>query len=87
MMSGKIPALSPPHTVRKELSKLPREAVCSAISSRVLEKCGEKFAARVREDKIKHVWYFWPRKASSSLCAAIVTIELSLANQASNKNT
>ena len=54
-MSGKIPALSPPHTGRKEMSKLPREAVCSAISSRVLEKCGEKFAARVREDKIKHV--------------------------------
>ena len=47
--------LSPPHTVRKELSKLPREAVCSAVSSRVRGNCGEKFASRGREDKIKHV--------------------------------
>ena len=63
----------------KELSKLPREAVCSAVSSRVRRNCGEKFTSRGREDKIKHVWHFWPRKANSSL---IFRIELSLVDQA-----
>lgn len=48
---------------------------------------GEKFTSRGREEKIKHVWCFSPREASSSLYAAIVRIELSLVNQASNKNT
>ena len=41
--------------LRKELSKLPREAVCSAFSSRVRGNSGEKFASRGREDKIKHL--------------------------------
>ena len=31
-------------------------------------------------------WYFWPREASSLICAAIVRIWLSLINQPSNKN-
>ena len=64
--------------LRKELSKLPREAVCSGVSSRVRGNCCEKLALRGREDKIKHVWYFWPREANSSMCAAIVRLELSL---------
>ena len=31
--------------LKKELSKLPREAVCSAVSSRVRGNCSEKFAS------------------------------------------
>ena len=72
--------------LRKELSKVPREAVCSAVSSRVRQSFGEKFASRGREDKIRHVGYFWPREANSSMCAAIVRIWLSLVNQPSNEN-
>ena len=49
------PTLKPAAHLRKELSKLPREAVCSAVSSRVRGNCGEKFASRGCEDKIKHV--------------------------------
>ena len=45
-------SLSPPHTVRKELSKMPREAVSSAVSSRVRRSFGEKFASRGREENI-----------------------------------
>ena len=78
-------AQSPPHRVRKELSKMPREAVCSAVSSRVRGNFGEKLASRGREDKIKYVQYFCPREPNSSLCAAIVVIELSSVEQASNK--
>ena len=37
---------------RKELSKMPREAVSSAVSSRVLRSFGEKFASRGREENI-----------------------------------
>ena len=47
--------INTPLTVRKELSKLPREAVCSAVSSRVRGNFGEKFASQGPEDKIKHV--------------------------------
>ena len=35
-----------------------------------------EIASRGREDKIKHVWYFWPREANSSLCAAIVSTSI-----------
>ena len=47
--------LGPPHTVRKELSKLPHEAVFSAVSPRVRGDFGEKFALRGSGNKIKHV--------------------------------
>ena len=70
--------VKPAAHLRKELSKLPGEAVCSAVASRVRGNCGEKLASRGREDEIKHVWYFWPRETNSSMCAAIVRIELSL---------
>lgn len=72
------------HTVRKELRKLPCEAVCSAVSSRVRGNFGGKFALRGREDKIKHDWYFWRSQANSSVCAAIVRIKLSSINRTSN---
>ena len=45
-------AQSPPHTVRKELSKMPREVVSSTVSSRVRQSFGEKFASRGREENI-----------------------------------
>ena len=48
-------SLKPVAHLRKELGKLPREAVSSAVSSRVRGNCGEKFASRGREDKIKYV--------------------------------
>ena len=38
--------------LRKELSKMPREAVSSAVSSRVRQSFGEKFASRGREENI-----------------------------------
>ena len=65
---------------------MPREAAGSAVSSRVRQSFGEKFASRGREDKIKQVGYFWPREVNSSMCAAIARIWLSLINQPSNKN-
>ena len=43
--SNYLAILSPPHTGRKELSKRPREAVCSAVSLRVRGNCGDKFAS------------------------------------------
>ena len=46
---------------------MPREAAGSAVSSRVRQSFGEKFTSRGREDKIKHVGYFWPREANSSI--------------------
>ena len=60
---------------------MPREAAGSAVSSRVRQSFGEKFVSRGREDKIKHVGYFWPREANSSVCAANARIWLSLINQ------
>ena len=53
--------------------------------SRVQGNFGEELASGGREDKIKHVWYFWASEANSSLCAAIVRIKLSSVNQACNK--
>ena len=43
---GATSAVKPAAHVRKELSKMPREAVCSAVSSRVRPYFGEKFASR-----------------------------------------
>ena len=61
----------------KKMGKLPREGVRSTVSSRVRGNFADKFASRGREDKIEQ-GYFWPREANSSLCAAIVRIELSI---------
>ena len=41
--------------LRKKLIKLPRVAVCLAISSRVRGNFGEEFALRGREVKVKRV--------------------------------
>ena len=60
-------SLKPAAHLRKELSKLSYEAVCSAFSSRVQGNFGEEFASRGREDKIKHIWYFGASEANSSL--------------------
>ena len=76
--------LSPPQTWRKELSKIPCAAGSSAVSSHVPRIFGEKFASRGREENIKLVWYFLPREANSSLCAANMRIWLSQANRSSN---
>ena len=58
------------------LSSRPRKANFSPKFSRKHEETDEQTASRwsmlSREDKIKDVWYFWPREANSSLCAAIV---------------
>ena len=56
---GATRLVKPAAHLRKKLSKLPREAVCSAVSSRVRGNCGEKFALRGRENRaelglIKH---------------------------------
>ena len=53
--------------------------------ARVQGNFGEELASGGREDKIKHVWYFWASEANSSLCAAIVRIKLSSVNQACDK--
>ena len=47
--------LKPAAHVRKELSNMPREAVCSAVSLRVRRNFGEKFTSRDREEIIQHV--------------------------------
>ena len=47
--------LKPAAHLRKELSKMPREAFYSAVSSCVRQSFGEKFASRGCENKIKHV--------------------------------
>ena len=65
---------------------MPCEAGCSAGSSSVRGNFGEKFASQGHEDKITHVGYFWSQKVNSLWCVTIVRIELSLVNQASNKN-
>ena len=46
-------SLKPSAHVSKELSKIPREEVSSAVSSRVWRIFGEKFASRGREESIK----------------------------------
>ena len=55
------------------------------VSSRVRRNFGEKFASRGREENIQHVWYFLPREANSSSCAATVRIWLSPIHRLSNK--
>lgn len=47
--------LKPAAHVIKELSKIPREAVCSAVWPRVRRKFVGKFASRGREENIKDV--------------------------------
>ena len=49
--------LKPAAHLRKELSKLPREAISSAVSSRVRLSFREFFASRGREENICRVWY------------------------------
>ena len=49
--------LKPAAHVRKELSKMPREADSSAVSSRVRGSFGENFASRGEISNIKHVGY------------------------------
>ena len=65
-----------PH-VRKELSKMPREAVWLTVSSRLRRNFGSKFASRGRAENIQHGGYFLPREANSSSFAATVRIWLS----------
>ena len=74
--------VSPPHELSWAKS---REAVCSAVSSRVRRNFGEKFASRGREENIQHVWYFLPREANPSSFAATVRIWLGPINRSSNK--
>ena len=50
-------SLKPAAHVRKELSKMPREADSSAVSSRVRWSFGENFASRGEISNIKHVGY------------------------------
>ena len=44
--------LKPTPHLRKELSKLPREVICSAVSSRVRLSFREFFESRGREENI-----------------------------------
>ena len=77
--------MKPPAHVRKERSKVPHEAVCSAISSRVRQNFGKKFALQGREENMQHVWYFLPCKANSLSFAATVRFRLSQINWSSYK--
>ena len=61
--------IMPAEHERKQLSKWPGKAVCSAVSSRVWRSFCENFATQGGEENICHVWYFWPGKADSSPCA------------------
>ena len=49
--------VKPATHVRRELSKMPREADSSAVSSRVRRSFGENFASRGEISNIKHVGY------------------------------
>ena len=53
--TGKNDAVKPAAHLRKELSKLPREAISSAVSSSVRLSFREFFASRGREENIYHV--------------------------------
>ena len=53
-MPGQV---KPAAHMRKELSKMPREADSSAVSSRVRWSFGENFASRGEISNIKHVGY------------------------------
>ena len=77
--------LKPAAYRRKQLSKLPGKAVCSAVSSRVRRSFPENFATRDGEENICHVWYFWPRKADSSPCTVNMWIGLSHINKLANE--
>ena len=46
---------------------MPREAVCSGVSSSALRNFGEKFASRGHEENIKHVSCLLPHEANSSV--------------------
>ena len=63
--------------LRKVLSKIPCEAVSSAVSSRVRWNFCEFNASRGHEENICRVWYFLPRKTNSSSCADVARIQLS----------
>ena len=77
--------LKPVAHKRKQLSKWPGKAVCTAVSSRVQRRFRENFATQDREENICHVRYFWLPKADSSPCAVNVWIELSVINQLANE--
>ena len=83
--NSKCHCFKPAAHKRKQLSKWPGKAVCSAVSSRVRRSFRENFATQGREENICHVWYFWPRKADSSPCAVNVWIGLSQINQLANE--
>ena len=61
---------------------MPRETVCSAISSRT-RRISENL--RRLEENNEHVSYFSPREANSTSFAAIVRIWLSPIHRSSNK--
>lgn len=74
-------ALKPAAHVKKELSKMPPEAICSGVSS----VCGEIFVRnQPRSESTKHVWYFLRCEANflsfllavSSLSSLLYSISL-----------
>ena len=77
--------LTPAAHLRKVLSKIPREAVSSAVSSSVRWSFCEFFASRGREANICCVWYFLPRETNSASCAGVARIWLSQINRLANK--
>ena len=62
----RITSLKPVAHLRKELSKLPREAISSAFSSCMQLRFLEFLASRGREENIYHVWYLRFREAKFS---------------------
>ena len=77
--------LKPATRERKQLSKWPGKAVCSAVSSRVRRSFRENFSSEGRKENICHVWYFLPRKADFSPCPVNVWIGLNQINQIANE--
>ena len=77
--------LKPAARERKQLSKWPGKAVCSAVSSRVRQSFRENFSSEGRKENICHVWYFLPRKADFSPCPVNVWIGLNQINQIANE--
>ena len=71
--------------LRKRLSSQLREAICSAVSSRVRWKLCENFSSRGREKNIWHVWYFLPREVKISTCADDVRILLRRSSKLANE--
>ena len=73
-------SLKPAAHVRKDHSKVPRETVCSAISSRT-----RRILVRIY-DALRNMFHiFSPREANSTSFAAIVRIWLSLIHRSPNK--